>query len=594
MAGKPTYEELEQRINNFKKEAVERKRVGEALRDSEAQLKALSEAPFEAIFLSEKGVCLDQNQAAERMFGYTRAEAIGRHGKEWIVPEDREQVKNNMMSGYEKPYEVTALRKDGMTLPCEIQGLMIDYQGRSIRVTALRDITERKQAEKEQEKLQSQLSNALKMAHLGHWEYDVANDLFTFNDHFYKMFRTTAKEVGGYTMSSAEYARRFVHPDDILVVEEEVRQSIEATDPHFSRKLEHKMLYADGTVGHITVRFFIVKDSQGRTVKTYGVNQDITERKRAEEALRYSKERYQALSDATFESVFISEQGICTDANKRATEMFGYEFDELIGIFGADVIALESKELVKQNMLSGYEEPYEAIAQRKDGSTFQAEIRGKMTKYNEKSVRVTVLHDIDDRKRAEEILRKAHDELENKIRERTAELEKSKSKLIREINEHKRTEKKLRKREKELENKTNDLEELNAALKVLLDKREEDKIELQENILSNVKTLIEPYVNKLKRSILQQGQKTLINILESNLNEIVSPFTRKLSSKLLNLSPSEVQVANLVKYGKTNKEIAEMLHVTQRTIAFHRENIRKKLGIKNQKTNLKTYLMSLD
>jgi DNA-binding CsgD family transcriptional regulator/PAS domain-containing protein len=274
--------------------------------------------------------------------------------------------------------------------------------------------------------------------------------------------------------------------------------------------------------------------------------------------------------------------------------MFGYDYDELIGMSATDLTTPEFKELVKHKILSGYEEPYEAIMQRKDGSTFHAAIRGKMIKYSDRSVRVTALSDIEDRKKAEEILRKAHNELEEKVRERTAELEKSKSSLVKEIEGHKKTEKKLKKRETDLQSKTNDLEELNAALKVLLDKREEDKVELQDNIISNVKALIQPYVDKLKQSSLPDGQKTLISILESNLNEIVSPFTRKLSSKLLNLSPTEIQIANLVKYGKTNKEIAEMSHVTQRTIAFHRENIRTKLGIKNQKINLKTYLMSLD
>ena len=240
-------------------------------------------------------------------------------------------------------------------------------------------------------------------------------------------------------------------------------------------------------------------------------------------------------------------------------------------------------------------EKVEFKIRRKDGKELWVLLNIRFV-YEDGNIRraTVVAHDIDDRKKAEEILCKTHDELEDKVRERTAELEKSKSKLIKEIKNHKITEKKLRKREKELENKTNDLEELNAALRVLLSKREEDKMTLQDNILSNVKTIIEPYVAKLKQYNLQQGQVTLINIIESNLNEIVSPFTRQLSSKFFNLSPSEIQVANLVKYGKTNKEIAEMLHVTQRTIAFHRENIRKKLGIKNQKTNLKTYLMSLE
>ncbi len=129
---------------------------------------------------------------------------------------------------------------------------------------------------------------------------------------------------------------------------------------------------------------------------------EIIERKKAEEALWKSEERYRALSDATFEAIFISENGICIETNQMATDLFGYEYDELIGIFGTDVIAAESKKLVKHNMLSGYELPYEAIAQRKDGSTFHAEIRGKMMEYKGRNVRVTVVHNIDERKKAEE------------------------------------------------------------------------------------------------------------------------------------------------------------------------------------------------
>lgn len=165
--------------------------------------------------------------------------------------------------------------------------------------------------------------------------------------------------------------------------------------------------------------------------------------------------------------------------------------------------------------------------------------------------------------------------------------------IARDITDQKLAQSALTESEKELKIKAKDLEELNAALKVLLNKRQEDKEELEEGILSNVRTLIEPYIARLKKSKLSQNQKTLLNIIESNLNEIISPFTHKLSSKYLNLTPTQIQVANLVKQGKTNKDISEILHVAGRTIAFHRENIRKKLGLTNKKTNLKTYLMSI-
>ena len=119
----------------------------EIVKESGERYRCLSEAAFEAIFFSEKGICLEQNSAAEKMFGYSLQEAVGRYGTEWIIPEDRKIVMDNILSGYEGPYEVTALRKDGTTFPCEIQARMMQYKGKTVRVTALKDITERKKAE---------------------------------------------------------------------------------------------------------------------------------------------------------------------------------------------------------------------------------------------------------------------------------------------------------------------------------------------------------------------------------------------------------------------------------------------------------------
>ena len=113
-------------------------------------------------------------------------------------------------------------------------------------------------------------------------------------------------------------------------------------------------------------------------------------------------------------------------------------------------------------------------------------------------------------------------------------------------------------------------------------------------MLSNVKELISPYLERLKKSRLNTNQKTLINILDSNLSNMISPFISKLSSKYFNLTPGEVRVANLVKEGKTNKEIAELLCISKNTVLFHRYNIRQKLGLKNKKINLRSHLLSYD
>ncbi|MBU1054242.1 MAG: PAS domain S-box protein [Proteobacteria bacterium] len=179
---------------------------------------------------------------------------------------------------------------------------------------------ERKRTDKEQENLQVKLANALEMAHLASWEYDAINDLFTFNDYFYKIFHTTADQAGGYTMSLAEYFRRFVHHDDISYLEEESRKAIEANASQY--KLEHRIFYADGTIGYISVLCSVIRDANGQILKTYGVNQDITERKKAEDRLRESEEKL--ARSKKMESLGLLAGGVAHDLNNVLSGIVSY------------------------------------------------------------------------------------------------------------------------------------------------------------------------------------------------------------------------------------------------------------------------------
>ena len=152
----------------------------------------------------------------------------------------------------------------------------------------------------------------------------------------------------------------------------------------------------------------------------------------------------------------------------------------------------------------------------------------------------------------------------------------------------------LKAREKELKERTESLSEVNTALEVLLQKREADRAEVEEKMLTNARSLILPYLEKLKDSRMDERQRIYLNLVESNLNEIISPLSRRMSRHYLNFTPSEIQVANLVKQGKTTKDVAQILGLSTRTIEAVRFTIRRKLGIKKKRSNLRSFLLAID
>jgi DNA-binding NarL/FixJ family response regulator len=162
----------------------------------------------------------------------------------------------------------------------------------------------------------------------------------------------------------------------------------------------------------------------------------------------------------------------------------------------------------------------------------------------------------------------------------------------RDISPEKKNAANIKKREKELTARTRSLEEANTAFSILLRRREEDRTHFESSVISNISTLVNPYIEKLKSTPLDAVQTNHLHVIETNLEQVISPFVRDIGSRVLDLTPMELRVATLVKEGQSNKEIAAKLSVSKNTILTHRFNLRRKLGIKNKKINLRAYLLS--
>jgi DNA-binding CsgD family transcriptional regulator len=197
------------------------------------------------------------------------------------------------------------------------------------------------------------------------------------------------------------------------------------------------------------------------------------------------------------------------------------------------------------------------------------------------------------RKEMEEALRKAHEELEARVRERTEELASVNEKLLNDIAVRLRVEEALRQREQELELRNIKLQEMNVTLRTILEQRDQDRILIEQRVAANINELIKPLIDKLRKARTEAQRMSCLDVIGSSVDEIVSPFARHLTGKPAWLTATEIQIANCVRQGMRSKEIAALLKLSKGTVDFHRNNIRRKLDINDRKTSLRSQLLSL-
>ncbi len=303
-----------------------------------------------------------------------------------------------------------------------------------------------------------------------------------------------------------------------------------------------------------------VRDRNGTINGVQMICVDITERKEIEQALEESEEKYRLMAETASIGIYqLDAKGKIVFLNDAYVKILGYN--------KADLLERHLHSLLPEKDISVLDQIFEEVMA---GKLWKGEVSARHKLGHKVPVNINMVA-----MKKDDVVLGVHGSMED-------------------ITKRKRAEEKLLESKKELEIKSVDLEDVNTALRVLLRTREEDKKVLEEKVMFSVKDLIMPYMEKLKMSITDQRHQSYLDIIDSNLNDIVSPFMTAKTTEQYKLTPTQIHVANFVKQGKSTKEIAEILYLSTSTIDSHRNTIQKKLGITNKNVNLRSFLLSRD
>ena len=544
--------ELRQRVAELEASEMERKQAQKAKRESDEKYRLLVESLPDLVYeFDAEGKFIYVNEAATNLFGYSQDEMLNDiQVHDTVVEEDRVPLRkaiHDVLKGKTAVGERTLIRKDGSTFIGEIHSGPI-YEGNDVVGVRgiLRDITGRKRLKKALHKSEKRFRDLVDLLPEAVYEIDLDGN-FTFANQ-------RAFQLSGYSQEDLEgglNALQMFIPEDQGRVRENMSRILAGEDLGF---MEYTAQRKDDSTFPVVIHSApIIHEST--VVGMRGIIIDIS-------GLKETERKVRTISSAVEQSI----DGIAIGdlepkllyVNEAFARMHGYSPEEMIGM---RVVTLHTEEQMNQ-----YKKGINQIKTRDSWIGEIDHIRKDDTSFPT-YMSVTLLRD--EKGKPTGILA-----------------------ICRDITERKEAEKALREREAELMIKTNSLEEVNTALGVLLKKRDEDKTELEEKVVTNVKELVVPFLEKMKKSPLDPKQIAYLHILESNLNAIISPFMRTLSAQYGSLTPMEIQVANLIKEGKNTKEIGEVMTLSPRTIETHRKNIRKKLGIEKRKGNLRSHLLT--